>query len=305
MALAASAAAALAVPQPALQPNAAEAGQLQFIHIPKNAGTSIEDYGKAHDHRWGASQEWPAGHTPLCALSFQLGMDSEQQSTVDGGGDPWHVPPRTWKENGAQPYTMETFCVVRNPYTRIVSEFIYNQQFHRAGPGADCGVDPLNAWVHDVLDKPALRELSETTPLPAAAGTWDCHLLPSWVYTSDCNNVLKFETLEAEFGQLMADKLGASGATLPVNNAASCTMLASSLDDRARELVRTVYARDFELFGYSTDVPEDAIGFLDSAEVAQIDRELARSGRAAGAASGESRGSRGPDEADALKVSPS
>ena len=86
MALAASAAAALAVPQPALQPNAAEAGQLQFIHIPKNAGTSIEDYGKAHDHRWGASQEWPAGHTPLCALSFQLGMDSEQQSTVDGGG---------------------------------------------------------------------------------------------------------------------------------------------------------------------------------------------------------------------------
>ena len=141
------------------------------------------------------------------------------------------------------------------------------------------------------------------SPLPAAAGTWDCHLLPSWVYTSDCNNVLKFETLEAEFGQLMADKLGASGATLPVNNAASCTMLTSSLDDRARELVRTVYARDFELFGYSTDVPEDAIGFLDSAEVAQIDRELARSGRAA--ASGESRGSRGPDDADALKVSPS
>ena len=69
----------------------------------------------------------------------------------------------------------------------------------------------------------------------------------------------------------------------------------------ARELVRTVYARDFELFGYSTDVPEDAIGFLDSAEVAQIDRELARSGRAAGAASGESRV---PDEdAHAVKVS--
>ena len=67
-----------------------------------------------------------------------------------------------------------------------------------------------------------------------------------------------------------------------------------------RELVRTVYARDFELFGYSTDVPADAIGFLDSAEVAQIDRELARSGRAA--ASGESRV---PDDADAVKVSSS
>merc|ERR1712194_377918 len=81
-------------------------------------------------------------------------------------------------------------------------------------------------------------------------------------------------TLEAEFDQLMADKLGVSDAKLPVNNAASCTMLTSSLDDRARELVRAVYAQDFKLFGYSTEVPEDAFGFLDRAEVAEIDREL-------------------------------
>ena len=53
-------------------------------------------------------------------------------------------------------------------------------------------------------------------------------------------------------------------------------MHTSSLDDRARELVRMVYAQDFKLFGYSTEVPEDAFGFLDRAEVAEIDRELAR-----------------------------
>ena len=181
-----------------------------------------------------------------------------------------------------QLYDMETFCVVRNPYTRIVSEFIYNQRFDRAGPGAQCGVEPLNAWVHDVLDKQTLLELSDDTPLPAAAGVWDCHLLPAWVYTTDCNHVLQFETLEADFGQLMADKVGVTDAKLPVNNAASCTMLTSSLDDRARELVRTVYARDFALFGYPTELPKDAFGFLDRAEVAEIDRELARRRAAAG-----------------------
>ena len=40
--------------------------------------------------------------------------------------------------------------------------------------------------------------------------------------------------------------------------------------------MRTVYAQDFKLFGYSTEVPENAFGFLDRAEVAEIDRELAR-----------------------------
>ena len=261
--------------EPALQPSAVEAGPLQFIHIPKNGGTSIEQYASSIGRAWAANRhDWPAVKTPLCAYTFPLGDDALRTNPVTDGGSAWHVPPRVWKDNGAQPYAgSETFCVVRNPYTRIVSEFIFNQRSERAVPDPPCGEVPLNAWVHDVLDKPALREISDRKPLPAEAGAWDCHLLPAWVYTSDCNHVLQFETLEADFAHLMADK-GMTGATLPDSNAASCTMLASALDDRARELVRTVYAQDFEQFGYSTAVPEAAFGFLDRAEIAEIDRGL-------------------------------
>jgi hypothetical protein len=266
--------AALGVLEPALQPSAAEGGPIQFIHIPKNGGTSIESYGSTIGQEWaGTRHDWPDGPTPLCAYNFPFGGENPGASN---GGSAWHVPPRVWMENGAQPYGGETFCVVRNPYTRLVSEFIHEQRAERAGLGAPCGEEGLNAWVHDVLDKQALRDISDGEPLPPEAGDWDCHLLPAWVYTSDCDHVLRFETLEADFAQLMAEKAGVSGAKLPDSNAASCTLLASALDDRARELVRAVYAKDFEQFGYSIVVPEAAFGFLDRAEVAEIDRELAR-----------------------------
>ena len=266
--------AALGVLEPALQPSAAEAGPIQFIHIPKNGGTSIEHYGSTIGQAWaGDRQDWPGGPTPLCTYSFPFGGENR----ASDGGSAWHVPPRVWKENGADPYSgSETFCVVRNPYTRLVSEFIHEQRAERAGLGAPCAEETLNAWVHDVLDQQALRDISDSEPLPPEAGVWDCHLLPASVYTSDCDHVLRFETLEDDFAQLMAEKAGVSGAKLPDSNAASCTLLASALDDRARELVRTVYAQDFEQFDYSTAVPESAFGFLDRAEMAEIDRELAR-----------------------------
>ena len=175
--------AALGVLDPALQPSAAEAGPIQFIHIPKNGGTSIEHYGSTIGLAWaGDRHDWPGGPTPLCAYSFPFGGENR----ASDGGSAWHVPPRVWKENGADPYSgSETFCVVRNPYTRLVSEFIHEQRAERAGLGAPCAEEALNAWVHDVLDKQALRDISDSEPLPPDAGVWDCHLLPASVYTSD------------------------------------------------------------------------------------------------------------------------
>ena len=278
---------------PVLQPKLGiGGGQLELVHIPKNGGTSIEDFGKARGLSWGIyrpKEDWPS--RPLCSADFRLGApDPGNETSGGGGGSPWHVPPRTWKERGgAQPYAgAETFCVARNPYTRIVSEFLYDQKKERATPGPPCGEAPLNAWVHDVLNKSALLQLSKwpyDRPLPSAAGAWDCHLLPSWVYTVDCDHVLRFETLSEEFGALMvANGLAAnvSSVELPVSNIASCTMLATSLDERSRELVRAVYWRDFKRFNYSTDVPERALGFLDEAEVLRIDRQLASERQAEG-----------------------
>ena len=67
---------------------------LKFIHITKCAGTSIEDIGKKNDICWGRYHKeynW------------------------------WHEPFINLKKSLKKKY--DWFVVVRNPYTRILSEF--------------------------------------------------------------------------------------------------------------------------------------------------------------------------------------
>ena len=68
--------------------------ELKFIHITKTAGTCIEDTGKKYDILWGRHhKEYARWHTFFTLKSLEL------QEKYD------------W------------FTVVRNPYTRIMSEY--------------------------------------------------------------------------------------------------------------------------------------------------------------------------------------
>ena len=225
---------------------------LSLVHIPKTGGSSIELYGKAIGVRWGSRREdWPRP-SPLC---FKAGSDTVTATPV-GHGPPWHVPPRVWAAQGHDPYAgQETFCVVRNPFTRIISEFVFLQMTNSLeSPGEPCSVEALNRWVHESLGKLELLDLSGA--IPAAAGAFDCHLLPCSAYASDCTHVLAFETLDRDFAALMS-RQGVTDATLPHTWAASCELPAGKLDQRSVELVRTVYQEDFLRYNYSTKVPTD------------------------------------------------
>lgn len=68
--------------------------ELKFIHITKNAGTSIEEVGRAKGLQWGRN------HT-------EYGF--------------WHVPFSTLPTSLKTKY--DWFLVVRNPYERILSEY--------------------------------------------------------------------------------------------------------------------------------------------------------------------------------------
>ena len=77
-----------------------------FVHIPKCAGTSIENAGKKLGYHWGR---------------FAHFQDKFDTSTF-GQSPKWHTPQKylpIYYKNTLR------FCVVRNPYTRILSDYKY------------------------------------------------------------------------------------------------------------------------------------------------------------------------------------
>merc|ERR1719320_1202920 len=106
----------------------------KFIHIPKTGGTSIENIAFSvftPDHgthvQWGRSTPGPVLH--------QLGISDNQLRTkpmekiLSEHIHPleachwWHRPVGYWRDGGYDYFSKRrTFCIVRNPWTRIVSE---------------------------------------------------------------------------------------------------------------------------------------------------------------------------------------
>ena len=106
---------------------------LAFIYIPKTGGTSVEDFGKAHGIMWGWHHDWGAQRH---LTGSNLGFDCPA----------WHVPRAVWHATGRpDPYLgNQTFCVVRHPLTRTISEFLYT---HRSDHASCKSEAKLNEWV--------------------------------------------------------------------------------------------------------------------------------------------------------------
>ena len=81
---------------------------LFFVHIPKNAGTSIEDTMKENFNlNFGRFYKFPKIDMPINNKSI------------------WHIPPKYFKGNN--PYKNKIlFLVIRNPYERIISKYKLN-----------------------------------------------------------------------------------------------------------------------------------------------------------------------------------
>ena len=85
--------------------------KLFFIHIPKNAGTSIENVGSKNNYLWGKE--------------YNFNMDEDEIQNLVQNKSIWHLPPKYLPEN-KNPYKKYTnFAIVRNPYDRMVSEYKY------------------------------------------------------------------------------------------------------------------------------------------------------------------------------------
>jgi len=208
-----------------------ETSCLKLIHIPKTGGSSIEEAGPRSKHHWGkydSTLKCKGEHTGCQGCSF------------------WHLPP-SWNTSLWDSYrSCDTFCVVRNPMSRVVSEYRFKLNIARQQD--KCSSEHFQAWLQSNLKQKDRRHD-------------DCHWVPQkdYVFSKEgartCTHVLRYENIEKEFSALM----GAWGFNVPLQLHKklyhNCHI---SLPESSRAEIREFFAEDFATFGYDPHGEPDA-----------------------------------------------
>lgn len=240
--------------------------KLKFIHVTKCAGTSIESLR----NDWGRHDDM-----------LKMVLKKKFPPNVEW----WHVPPKWagFNEINKLKKDYDLFTVVRNPYSRVISE--YYCQWGGPKIKADDEIQ-FNSWISDKLEEIlALIDMGERIH-----GHW----CPQYLYVEDDNNelimdinnnVLKFESLANDFDKLVA-KYGSEYNQLSLlkkeytsNNDSKLIekrineckfekkFNINNLNKRNRKLILKLYKKDFVLFNYDTGEKECEKDIKTSSEV--------------------------------------
>jgi hypothetical protein len=180
---------------------------LKFIHITKSAGSSIEKAAKDRNILWGRYHtEYGWWHRVFSRL---------QRSLID---------------------KYDWFMVVRNPYTRILSEY----HCRWGGIGSNPKIKHTKGQMNQYLiDKIKLR-----------SRTGDHYTEQSlYLHPTAKIHVLKFETLAEEFPALMAT-YNIKDIVLGHDNATTKIFTVADFSNELIRLINSVYDKDFTTFGY-------------------------------------------------------
>lgn len=204
--------------------------QFLFVHIPKTAGTAIrralEPYSTLNSRSGLAKQlsRLPVRQSAE-AVSFRL-----------------HVTAR-WARRKLPREQFEAWCkfaVVRNPFDRAVSHYHWQSQDRGQRYFARTQGMSFKHFLDDMRRRQVWHDHSQARYICDEAG----------VMLID--RMLRFEALTLQFNALMSE-IGVA-ATLAVHNASRHDPYEAYYDEEARQMVVDLFARDFELLGYSHDV---------------------------------------------------
>ena len=182
--------------------------ELKFIHITKTAGTSIENAGIKQNIKWGRfHKEYGFWHIPFIKIDKQI------RDKYD------------W------------FLIVRNPYTRILSEYYCKW-------GGVSNFYMTVTYMNGYLIR-KIKNRSEEFP--------KCHYVEQYKYVDDTSkiHILRFENLEKEFYDLMK-MYNLENVILEKTNSkpASAPYTVNDFSNELIDLINDVYDKDFKLFGY-------------------------------------------------------
>lgn len=188
-----------------------------FIHIPKNAGSYIEEIGKANGYKWGKYNE------------------NTERDSNDIPCNHWHIPPKYMKDVGKNEYNNKTFCIIRDPYERMISEYKWFSHISFKSTSKE----KLNEYVH------TLPKRIKNNPY-----SYDCHLLPQTEFIFDengnrtCDVILEMNDLNTEYLNSELN-LNLQHVDNVKRNALYSDLSIKDLDQESIDIINTIYASDF------------------------------------------------------------
>ena len=199
------------------------AKELKFMHVTKTGGTSIERAGMKLNVSWGKFHTFTEK-----AYGF------------------WHDLPTRKNPHLIRKY--DWFTVVRNPFTRVVSEF-WCPWGGRGRPN-EVNISSFNAFVAQQVTSQHHRFAGHWTP--------QAKYLSVLSFGPDMLlRVLHFESLRDDFARLCRLS-GLPAVDLPTLNVQTHSFNVSHFMPDTLNLIRNAYELDFEVFGYSGD-PDKAL----------------------------------------------
>lgn len=266
---------------------------LMFMHIPKTAGTSIEISGLEHNILWGAKLFNSETFASIFGTEMHAMCETEFHRKRCCGA-PWHVPLRFWieyfheKPQGHHHIekffdlnTVDYFCVVRNPFDRMISEYKYLlhlSQKHRFKPQRlfkEHGIDIGNGFdIKDKTEEFVCTEFALNQWVQIALGDYvqircdepdmmETHFYPQYesVFDSQCRqicpNVVRFEHLDGDMKELL-ERYNLHGVyqTLAKTHETKLAVCeeyglgVQNLTEVSKALIYHRYRQDFQAFGY-------------------------------------------------------
>lgn len=213
-----------------------------FVHIPKTAGLSMTDALDPFRR--------PRARTLARSISRRLPfVESPERAHFRV-----HEPASKIIAKLSRPVYdgFQSFSVVRDPFDHAVSHYEYMKQFRIRSTAIRVGQMSFEQYLDYRMKSPFWND-TIFARMPDQA----YYLLDDQGELA-VNRLLRFERLTEDFGGLVED-LGLTGARLRhVNKTKSKSDRRPYLayyDATTEEMVRTLYARDFDLFGYARELP--------------------------------------------------
>lgn len=201
-----------------------------FIHIPKCAGSSIEDA------IWGPDR---SGRSPE---DLWMGAIAPYRNKYQTGGLQHLLAHQVRTEVGDEVFgSYFRFAVVRNPWDRAVSQYLYLKRHRELQTFYGLG-----RWVSF---SGYLRRLKEVGPI------FHCQSTEQWRFLLDdhdsmlVDELVRFEAIGEGYDKV-ASRLGVTAALPHARKSPNRKPYGAYYNAWSRETVGKLYAKDVELFGY-------------------------------------------------------